>query len=226
LENNLMGFFNSLYFSFISATATGYGDIVGTGFSKLLVILEVITGLLIFGILISKLVSYKQEIILEEIYDISFDEKINRLRSALYLFRADVVKFIEKTENKLLTEKKLQDFWIMLVSAENTIVDIKKFICPRKRKDFIKHIDDLKFELLLNSLDLTLSKILDLLLILNEKGDTWQNKSIVKTLNGIIKPCREIEEKYMHKTLNDKIKIRVQGIKKYLYEIENLIKDF
>ena len=58
--------------------------------------IEAVSGLILFGILISKLVSSKQEIILEEVYDMSYEEKMNRLRSGLYLFRSDANKVIDK----------------------------------------------------------------------------------------------------------------------------------
>ena len=56
LKLNAAGFYDAVYFSFITATATGYGDIVPLGFSKFLALIEVIVGMLIFGLLISKLV--------------------------------------------------------------------------------------------------------------------------------------------------------------------------
>lgn len=46
---------NSLYFSVMTATTTGYGDIVPEGASKLLASLESITAFLIFGIFLAKL---------------------------------------------------------------------------------------------------------------------------------------------------------------------------
>lgn len=48
-------FLNSLYFSVMTATTTGYGDIVPHGISKLVASLESITAFLIFGIFLAKL---------------------------------------------------------------------------------------------------------------------------------------------------------------------------
>ena len=84
------GFVNSLYFSFITATSLGYGDVVPIGISKFLAGFEVIIGLIVYGVLISKLVGVKQEVLLEEVYNISYEEIIDRLRSGLYLFRSDI----------------------------------------------------------------------------------------------------------------------------------------
>lgn len=223
LQNNIQGFLDSLYFSFITATATGYGDIIGTGLAKLLAVFEVIIGLVIFGILISKLVSYKQSIILEEIYEISFDEKINRLRSALYLFRADVARFIEKINSKILNKQKLQDLWILLASCENNLDDIEKLLCPKIKKEYLKNINELKFELLLNSIDLTLLRLKELLNYLDENEFDWMHKRIIDTLKKIVKSCRSIEKEYKYKKMGKKIKLRINGISKYLFDIETII---
>jgi len=51
----LYRFLNSLYFSVMTATTTGYGDIVPHGVSKLIASFESITAFLIFGIFLAKL---------------------------------------------------------------------------------------------------------------------------------------------------------------------------
>lgn len=50
---------DSLYFSFITATSTGYGDIIPMGLNKLLSIIQVIFSLALFAIATSKLISIK-----------------------------------------------------------------------------------------------------------------------------------------------------------------------
>ena len=53
--------FNSLYFSFITATTTGYGDILPMGFSKVLACVQAIVAFLIFAIFISRLSTHNQD---------------------------------------------------------------------------------------------------------------------------------------------------------------------
>ena len=52
---------DSIYFSFITATTTGYGDVLPTGAFKIIAIVEVIAGLLLLALVTSKLVSIKQD---------------------------------------------------------------------------------------------------------------------------------------------------------------------
>ena len=55
---------DAVYFSFITATSTGFGDIIPIGFFKVMAIAEVTLGLLLLALVTSKLVSIKQDIIL------------------------------------------------------------------------------------------------------------------------------------------------------------------
>ncbi|MBI2117338.1 two pore domain potassium channel family protein [Candidatus Peregrinibacteria bacterium] len=60
-------FWNSLYFSIITATTVGYGDITPLGFSRVVAAIESIAAFAIFAILVAKLVSHKQETRMERI---------------------------------------------------------------------------------------------------------------------------------------------------------------
>src|SRR3989338_5860868 len=59
---------DTVYFSFITATSTGFENIIPFGKLKWVAIIEVITGLLLLAVVTSKLVSIKQDIILNELY--------------------------------------------------------------------------------------------------------------------------------------------------------------
>ncbi|MBI2665619.1 two pore domain potassium channel family protein, partial [Candidatus Woesearchaeota archaeon] len=96
---------DSIYFSFVTATSTGFGDIIPIGTFKVFAILEVIIGLLLLSFVTFKLVSLKQDLILNDIYEISFHEKLNRIRSSLLLFRQNTSKFISKLEDGSATAR-------------------------------------------------------------------------------------------------------------------------
>ncbi|MBU2441532.1 MAG: potassium channel family protein, partial [Nanoarchaeota archaeon] len=118
---NKAGFINSLYFSFITSTSLGYGDIAPLGICKFLSGFEVMLGLIMYGVLISKIVGVKQEIILEEVYDISYEEVIDRLRSGLYLFRSDANRIIEKIETGTIKQREVRDLWILFSNLDNNL---------------------------------------------------------------------------------------------------------
>ena len=48
------GFISAIYFSFVTATSIGYGDIVPVGFARVIACAEAVTALLIFGAVVAK----------------------------------------------------------------------------------------------------------------------------------------------------------------------------
>jgi ion channel len=84
------GFFTALYFSAVTATSVGYGDIVPTGLTRLLAIAEGVAGLILFGCVVSKFVSRRQDALIAEIHHIAFEERLGRVRTNLLLVRAEL----------------------------------------------------------------------------------------------------------------------------------------
>ncbi len=90
LEPEFASLATALYFSAVTATSIGFGDVVPIGFVRLLAMIEGAAGLLIFGCLISKLVSRRQEELAEETHRIAFDERLGRLRTNLHLVLSEL----------------------------------------------------------------------------------------------------------------------------------------
>ena len=90
VEKGFEGFLSALYFSFVTATTLGYGDIHPVGLARLFSVIEAIIGFFILAFFVSKLVSIKQEKLLRMVYDISRYERISRLKSANYLSRNEL----------------------------------------------------------------------------------------------------------------------------------------
>ena len=201
------GFITAEYFSFITAASAsqGYGDIFPVGASRFFAVIEAVSGLILFGVIISKLLSEKQEILLQEIYDISFEEKISRIRSALYLFRSDVSKLIEKIENNTLSQRRISDLWITFTTLENSMHEIIKIIRPEKNHNYVKQVDDLDIELILGSISLSLKKARDLFIVLDEKNIKWQNDTIGGMLEAVNINVNELSTILRKKEPNQKI---------------------
>jgi len=81
----LRGLLSAIYFSFITAMSVGYGDVLPTGSMRVLAIVEAIAGLLIFGFVISKFVSRRQEQVIDEIHRIAFEDRLGRVQTGLHL---------------------------------------------------------------------------------------------------------------------------------------------
>jgi rhodanese-related sulfurtransferase len=84
------GLLTAIYFSAVTATSVGYGDIVPTGVARALAILEAIGGLILFGCVVSKFVSRRQEQLIGEIHHIAFEDRLGRVRTNLLLVRTEL----------------------------------------------------------------------------------------------------------------------------------------
>jgi potassium channel LctB len=84
------GLLTSAYFSFVTATSVGFGDVVPMGAARAVAIGEAILGLLVFGAVVSKLVSRRQEEVIREIHRIAFEERLERVQTDLHLVLAEL----------------------------------------------------------------------------------------------------------------------------------------
>jgi hypothetical protein len=90
LAADLGGFLSALYFSAVTATSVGYGDIVPIGPARVLAIVESVAGLILFGCVVSKFVSRRQEQLIGEIHRIAFEDRLGRVRTNLLLVRTEL----------------------------------------------------------------------------------------------------------------------------------------
>jgi potassium channel LctB len=87
---DLSGFATAMYFSFVTALSIGYGDVIPVGPLRILAVSEGIAGLLVFGCVISKLVSRRQEELTAEIHRTTFEDRLDRVRTNLHLVFSDL----------------------------------------------------------------------------------------------------------------------------------------
>jgi len=90
VEFTLRGLLAALYFSAVTATSVGFGDVVPTGVLRLLAVIEGAAGLLLFGCIVSKLVSARQEMLVEETHRTAFEDRLERVRTNLHLVLAEL----------------------------------------------------------------------------------------------------------------------------------------
>jgi hypothetical protein len=87
---SLDGLGTSIYFSFVTALSIGYGDVLPSPAMRIVAVVEGFWGLLVFGCVISKLVSQHQEELTEEIHRITFEDRLGRVRTNLHLVLSDL----------------------------------------------------------------------------------------------------------------------------------------
>jgi rhodanese-related sulfurtransferase len=95
---DLNGFASAIYFSFVTATSVGYGDIVPVGIARVIAVAEAISALLIFGAVVAKFVSHRQEELVLEIHRITFEERLDRVQTNLHMVISELLSITEMCE--------------------------------------------------------------------------------------------------------------------------------
>jgi len=90
IAQGIGGLLPELYFSAVTATSIGYGDIVPSSLSRVLAVCEGIAGLILFGCVVSKFVSRRQEELIGQIHRIAFEDRLGRVRTNLLLVRTEL----------------------------------------------------------------------------------------------------------------------------------------
>lgn len=184
-----------IYFSFITATSTGFGDIVPLGAYKIITIFEVIFGLVLLAFVTSKLVSLKQDVILNEIYEISFNERINRLRSSLLLFRQNINRLIVRIEDKSIKRREINEIYTYFSSLEGILKEISAILNTKGKNHFTKAIDPVDTELIFNSTVSSFRRINELLITLNENEFEWKRDVNLSSIYRCLTLNKNIFEK-------------------------------
>jgi len=186
-------YFDAIYFSFVAATTTGFGDILPNGLFKVIAIFEVVFGLLLLALVTSRLVSIKQDAILNEVYEISFNERINRLRSSLLLFRQNTERLVVKAEENTLKSRDFEMAESYIYSLRDVLEEILSVLFKTKRNSlFVKKLDPVNSELIFNSVLNSFSKLNELFELANENKVKYGDKISIDLVGNCVKLCENI----------------------------------
>ena len=168
----LTRFANSLYYSTITATNTGYGDIVPIGYSRFFAALQSFVELFLFALFVSKLVSSRQDVALQEMHKLSFELTFRNIREDFFIARKDFDLIIRiAQEKKTLSE---EDDWRRLTVAYQHITSLLHEI-PNfyNISSDLYVIDPRREALLLDAVQRTTARINQVLTTMNQAGINW-----------------------------------------------------
>ena len=97
----------AIYFSFVTATSVGFGDVVPVGPIRILAVLESGMALLLFGVIVTKLVSNRQEDLIEEIHRIAFEDRLARVRSNLHFVLMELQQIEAECQNRAFAPERV-----------------------------------------------------------------------------------------------------------------------
>jgi len=194
LTSDVIGLGNSLYFSFITALTIGYNDITPVGFGKLAVILEAIFSVALLGLFVAKIVAVKQEELSQEVEELSFEESTNSAISELYIFRND----IKNIQDKIVTTKKSSN---EVKTFEQTLPNMRLALetlehATDKLSSEQKQNSSLRVELIINSINFSLSRMIEMLEAFNHKKADWKKESTTATITECARITQKLYDQY------------------------------
>jgi hypothetical protein len=167
-------FLSSFYYSVITATNTGYGDILPIGISRFFAALEAFLGLFLFALFMSKLVSRRQDVALRQMHKISFENSFHTIREDLHIIREDFGRIMhEATPGQPLTTKQGEILSVAYELESNLFRDVPKFYSD---EEDLYIIDPYRERLLLEAFHRTLVRNKELLAHCDALGIPWRNE--------------------------------------------------
>lgn len=176
---------DSLYFSIITATSTGYGDIVPMGFSKVLASIQAISSLLVFAILVTKLVSSQQELAVRQMHKLTFEDVFHNTREGLFVIRKDFDRLIAKVEHGVaLDYEDWEDLATAFKQGQSLLLEIPAFY---DTEHALYMIDERREQLLHEAVHRTLHRINQLIDAFSLAGVDWMNRrESIRELVGLL----------------------------------------
>ncbi|WP_417848855.1 ion channel [Thalassoglobus sp.] len=162
LSASLQGLVDCLYFSVVTATTLGYGDITPvTSWARLLAAAEAIGGMVVVGAMISRLLSAQQEKLLRDTHNLAFNERLGRMQTSLHLLIAEFQDMESQHAERKVDQTRLQ----LRLSSGATILVRDLRIVRELLHDRGYQADEMSLELLLVTLNSALHAYLDVLSI-------------------------------------------------------------
>lgn len=198
--------FNSIYFSAITATSVGYGDIQPHGISKLFASLQGMFSLFIFAIFVAKPVSERKDMALYQMYKLTLDNIFTTLREGLYIMRKDFDAIVHEAEDTGTLSKHMHDnLETALHQGEVLLEDIPTFYDHKSRLYVIDtHRENLLGEAVLRTLE-RLAKTINVLaskkIAMTEQSVSALNDLIVSAEKALAH-WKNNSSKNLHELLN------------------------
>jgi hypothetical protein len=131
-----------------------------------------------FGVLLSKLISTRDEQTLADIHRLTFENIFNNIREGLFIDRHDIDAVIHTAEEKgELTPRDWNNLSTAFLHVQSLIGDVPNFYDAEQH---FYTIDQRRERLLLEGIDRTLHRIDLLLECLKQKKISWKNQSDAK----------------------------------------------
>jgi hypothetical protein len=211
--------FDYIYFSFVTILTIGYGDIVAVGSIRVLTAIEGLIGWVLFGLIVYKVVSVKEDIILKEIHKLSNDQYLSRIKNFLFISNTNLVRFIKEVQSRKITRDSIiYELSVISTTLKSNVRDATGFLIANK--DSINgELDDEDILLLVNGINSCMINFVNSLTILPKHQ---KDRVIHENILRIVESGKEIYNYYCVDLKNKKI----EDLKTLYTKLEELGKEY
>lgn len=150
-------FWQALYFSVITATSTGFGDIAPHGISRFLAALQSATSIFALAVFVAKVTARRQDEIMRHVHTLSFGVAFNDIRQGLFIARKDMDALLKKVRaGEHPTSKDWLNLYIALREVQIFVRSIPNFYNARTHTQLIL---DGQEALLFDAVERTLGRV-------------------------------------------------------------------
>ena len=184
-------FYNALYYSVITATSTGYGDITPHGISKIVASLQSISALMVFAVFVTKLVSHQQEMTLNEVHRLTFEDVFHNTREGMFIARKDFDHIIGSLNDG---HGMSNDDWENLIIAYRQLQTLFEEIPDFYQNEIHRYtIDQKREDLLLEASHRTLHRINQLMDVMSKYSVDWvSHEASMKELKELVRIVSDV----------------------------------
>lgn len=208
---------DSIYFSFVTISTVGYGDIYALGFARFLTAIEGLVGWILFGIIVYRIVSYKQDVIIKEIHNLSNEQYLSKVRNSLFVSNTNLVRFTKDVHSKKISfDSSAYELSIISTTLRSNIEDARRFLC-RNKNFAVEDIPNDEIFLLLKVINLGIANLINSLSVVPRDSFTREPSlydnilKIIEAGKGIYNYCNvRLESKRI-----DELKMLYMKLEKY-----------
>jgi hypothetical protein len=213
---NLLDF---IYFSFTTILTTGYGDIVAQGFIRVLTAIEGLIGWILFGLIVYRVVSVKEDAILREIHKLSNDQYLSRIRNFLFISNTNLVRFVKEVQSrKIAKDSVIYELSVISTTLKSNIDDTTRFLLMNESSINIG-LDEEETLLLMNAVNLCMTNFLNALILIPKHPKDYV------LYDNIFKIVESGKKMYNYYNVHSKNK-RIEDLKVLYTKLEGFGKEY
>ncbi len=175
----------ALYFSVITGTTVGYGDVLPFGYTRALAALEAIVSFVLLATFVTRIASRHQDAAIADLHSLAQDSLFNNFRHGLFIARKDMDKIIEKiAANEPLSERDWKNLRVAFRLINTHVRSVPQLYATGARDGVI---DEDHEQLVLDSVERSLRRTHEIVISLeNALRSCRSDEKCMAELSGIV----------------------------------------